>query len=332
MTWLGLLVCTVLILYSGSRLSKYGDIIADLSGLGRAWIGLMLMATVTSLPELITNVVAVTYADVPDIAVGNVLGACVLNLTFYAVLDAAQKKTPLSTSAHHGHTLSAGFGMFFITIVAMSLFVGEYMVTFGWVGAYSVIIALVYPVAMKVIFTYEKRQLAAFVKEVAAESEAGGISLRDALIRFSLNAAVVIVAALFLPSLGEAIAIETGLGQTFVGAIFIAIATTLPEIVVSLTAVRIGAADLAIGNLLGSNIFNIVILAIGDVLYIKGPLLAHVDIMHTVPALTALAMTSIAIVGLTYRADRKRLFLSWDSIGMILCYLSNLLMLYIIQK
>lgn len=77
---LGFIVCTAAIVYSGTRLSKYGDIIAEKMGLGRAWVGLVLLASVTSLPELITGISSVTFVVAPDIAVGDVLGSCIFNI------------------------------------------------------------------------------------------------------------------------------------------------------------------------------------------------------------------------------------------------------------
>ena len=99
--WLGFLICTAVIVYSGIRLSKYGDIIAEKTGLGRMWIGVVLMASVTSLPELVTGISSVTYAGVPNIAIGDVLGSCVFNMLILAFLDAIYKPMPISAKAHH---------------------------------------------------------------------------------------------------------------------------------------------------------------------------------------------------------------------------------------
>jgi cation:H+ antiporter len=121
------------------------------------------------------------------------------------------------------------------------------------------------------------------------------------------------------------------LGQTFVGNIFIAFSTSLPEVVVSVSAVKMDAVDLAIGNLFGSNIFNIFILALDDLFFIKGPILSFVQTSHTVSALSAITMTAIAIIGLTYRTEKKRLFLAWDSIGIVLVYVVNLMLLYMMR-
>jgi cation:H+ antiporter len=120
--WIAFIVCTSVIVYAGTRLSKYGDIIAEKTGLGRTWIGVVLMASVTSLPELVTGISSVTYADVPDIAVGDILGSCIFNMLILSFLDAIHRPTPISSKAHHGHVLSAGFGILLLSLVSMSLF------------------------------------------------------------------------------------------------------------------------------------------------------------------------------------------------------------------
>ena len=142
---------------------------------------------------------------------------------------------------------------------------------------------------------------------------------------------VVIIAAIFLPKIGEGIAETTGLGQTFVGNIFIALSTSLPEVVVSISAVKMEAIDLAVGNLFGSNIFNIFILAVDDMLFVKGPILSFVNTSHIISALSAILMTAIAIIGLTYRAEKKTLLLAWDSIGILLVYIANIMLLYMLR-
>jgi cation:H+ antiporter len=166
------------------------------------------------------------------------------------------------------------------------------------------------------------------MKEVATEYRYKDIPAKTAVINYVGNAVVVVAAAVFLPKIGIGIAESTGLGQTFVGNIFIAFSTSLPEVVVSLSAIKMDAIDLAIGNLFGSNIFNILILAIDDVLFFKGPVLFFASQEHIISALSAIAMTTIAIIGLTYRAEKKFLFLAWDSIGIIMVYFINILMLY----
>jgi cation:H+ antiporter len=130
---------------------------------------------------------------------------------------------------------------------------------------------------------------------------------------------------------GDIIAKKTGLGRAWIGVVLMASVTSLPEVVVSMAAVKMDAVDLAIGNLFGSNIFNILILAIDDIFFIKGPLLSFVNPNHIISALSAVAMTTIAIIGLTYRTEKKPLFLAWDSIGIVIVYFVNLMLLYMLK-
>lgn len=272
--WIEFMVCSAAIVYSGIRLSRYGNVIAEKTGLGGTWIGVVLMASVTSLPELVTGISSVTYANLPDIAAGDVLGSCVFNILILAVLDALHRTKPLSASAHHGNILSAAFGALLLCLIAVSILLGDREIRIGWVGYYSLASAGIYFIAIRLVYSYEKRQLSHFVKEIAGELKYRNIPMKAAVRNYTLNAFVVVAASVFLPKIGEGIAASTGLGQTFVGNIFIAVSTSLPEVVVSIAAVKTGAVDLAIGNLFGSNIFNIFILALDDIFFIKGPILS----------------------------------------------------------
>ncbi|MBI4710459.1 MAG: hypothetical protein HY759_05095 [Nitrospirae bacterium] len=186
-------------------------------------------------------------------------------------------------------------------------------------------------IAMRLIYFYEKKQITEYMKEIAVELKYKAVSTKTAVVHYSINAVIVIIAAVFLPKIGEGIAETTGLGQTFVGNIFIAISTSLPEVVVSIAAVKMDAVDLAIGNLFGSNIFNIFILAVDDMFFIKGPILSYVNSNHIISALSAIIMTAVAIIGLTYRAEKKRLLMAWDSIGILTIYIINLMLLYMLR-
>lgn len=332
MLWLGFLVCVSAIVFSGTKLSRYGDVIAEKSGLGRAWIGLILLASVTSLPELVTGIGSVTYAVVPDIAAGDILGSCVFNLLILAFLDVFHRRSPLSSMAHPGHILSAGFGLLLLSIVALGLFIRKPIALLSWIGPYSLIFVAVYFLAIKTIHAHEKKLVSISAEERVTELRYQNITLRTAVVHTILNACVVVLAAAFLPPIGKALARTTGLGQTFVGSIFIALATSLPEVVVSVAAVRMGAIDLAVGNLLGSNLFNILILAVDDIFFIKGPLLAFVGSNHMISALSAISMTAIVIVGLSVRSKKKRLLLAWDSLGIVLIYLTNLILLFTLSQ
>jgi cation:H+ antiporter len=134
----------------------------------------------------------------------------------------------------------------------------------------------------------------------------------------------VLGAGSWLPELADRLASAAGLSRSFVGTVFMAIATTLPEMAVTFGALRLGALDMAIGNLLGSNLFNVTILAVDDLFYTRGPLLADAAPVHASTAVTALVMTGLVMIGLVLRpAGRVLRLTSWVSIGLAAAYLVN---------
>lgn len=326
--WLQFIICAGVILFAGANLSRYGDIIAEKSGLGRTWIGVVLMASVTSLPELITGLSSVTLVDVPDIAVGDVLGSCMFNLLIIAFLDLICGPTPISSQIQAGQVLTAAFSTLLLSLVALSLIAGERLMPLGWFGLYSPIILVLYLAAMRAIFRYEQRRISEYVEELAEEAQYNHITAAQAYRGYAFNSILIVGAAVYLPYLGAAIAELTGLGQSFIGSALVALSTSLPEVVVSIAALRIGAVDMAVGNLFGSNLFNLAILALDDLLYLKGPLLSVVAGSHLVAAVAAIAMTSMAMIGVTYRATKKFFFFAWDALGMAMVYLLAMILIY----
>jgi cation:H+ antiporter len=330
MIWLQFLVTALVIVLAGMRLARYGDVLGEKSGLGRSWIGLVLVAATTSLPELFTGFGATALAPLPDIAVGDVLGSCMFNLLILSLMDAVQPE-PLSTRAHQGHALSIGFGLVLIGIAGLGLLGNSQVRAIGWVGLYSPVLIVVYLVSMRVIFAHERQRRARETHEVAEELHYAAIPMRTAALHYAGAAVFVVGAALWLPRLGAELARQTGLGEAFVGILFIAITTSLPEIVVSLAAVRIGAIDLGIGNVLGSNLFNLLILGLDDVFYRQGPLLAAADPSHGVAVLGVVMMNALFLIGLTYRVMTKRFAVAWDTGTMAAVYATAVLFLYVLR-
>lgn len=327
--WLQFLLCSAVIVVCGVNLSRYGDVIAEKTGLGRAWIGLVLMASVTSLPELITGITSVTVADVPDIAAGDVMGSCVFNLAIIALLDILQGRRPIFAKADSGHTLSAGFGLVLIGIASISILAGTSLPDLGPLGLSTPLILCVYAFGMRELFLNERKKMASFAADMAHHLQYERYTLGQAAIRYGLNAAVIVGAAIWLPFVADRIATETGLGQSFVGSVLVAMTTSLPELVVSIAALRIGAADLAIANLLGSNMFNIFVLAIDDVAFIQGALLNAVSQVHALTGLIAVVMTGIIMVSLELRREKKVFSrIGWDAAALLLAFGMSMFLLY----
>jgi cation:H+ antiporter len=202
----------------------------------------------------------------------------------------------------------------------------------GHVGLYTPVILIIYAVAMRTLFRYEAAQRAAFAAAAAERTEERypGITLRQAILRYLAAAAVVVAAGTALPFVGEQMAQLMGWHQSFVGTLFVAFATSVPEMVVTVAALRIGALDMAVSNVLGSNLFDIVIIAVDDLLFLRGPILQHVAPTHAVSALSAMIMSGIVVVGIFYR-PRTRLFraVGWTSLLLLTMYILNTVFLYL---
>jgi len=325
--WLFLqfLVCAALIAGAGFVLSKSADRIARATGLTGGWVGLALLGTVTSLPELASGISAVTLVAAPNLAVGNALGACVINLLFLVVVDALQRRQPIYREASAAHLLSAAFGVVMLGFVAMSLLLAHGAPALLHVGVYTPVLLGLYLLSLRSVFAHEH----ALQATVATGEDP--IALGPEWRRFGLAAIVVLAAGSWLPSIADALASSLGWSRSFVGTVFMAFATTLPEMAVTLSALRLRALDMAIGNLLGSNLFNVTILAIDDLAYTPGPLLTDASPVHAGTAVAAVIMSGLVMIGLVMRPQGRVLrVLSWVSVGLLATYAVNATLVFLL--
>jgi cation:H+ antiporter len=306
------LICAAVVIWSGGRLARYGEPIAECTGLGSTWIGLLLMAAVTSLPELITGASAVALFGAADIAAGDALGSCMFNLVILALLAGCTRASP-SVGLHPGHVLSAAFGIVQLGLVLLALAAGAVAPVLGWVGLHSLLFLGVWVLAMRVLLQFERRRTVESSTQLAAAVPWDPARKRRLFTLYAATAALLVAAAVVLPGLAEELARRTGLSQSLVGGLFVAAITSLPEVAVSWAAARVGALDMAAANLLGSNIFNVAILGLNDFLYTDGSLLVAVSPVHGATAATALTMTAVSIIALSAGASPKRRGFGWDS-------------------
>lgn len=334
--WLQFVACAALIGVAGYQLSRHGDAIAQRTGLSGSWIGLALLATVTSLPELATGITSVTVARAPNLAVGDALGSCVVNLVFLVLIDFFFRQQPVWRRASQGHVLAGAFGVVMLGFTLVSLLMGQVRpasglgpsaaaTSFGLSLTAPILLGL-YLVAMRTVFAYEREHRLPAQDEPAAALPA----LRSSVARFALAACVVAGAGIWLPFVASDLATAMAWNKSFVGSLFVAMVTSLPELAVTISALRLGALDMAIGNLLGSNLFNVFIIAVDDLFYRPGALLASVSALHAVTAGSAITMTGLAMVGLFFRPSGRVLrAVGWVSLGLLAMYLINTYVLYL---
>lgn len=308
LVWLKFLLCLVIILVAGTKLARYGDVIAKKTGLGGIWIGLVLLAGVTSAPELVTAVSSAALVGASDLALGTLLGSCLFNLAILALLDILCHPMPILSKASLRHIASAGLGILLIAIAAGSILAeGRFFgLALGWVGISSIIILIFYLAGVWGAFHFEHRQQLQPLQASPLQYEESPI--RTVWFKFAVAAVAIIGAGIWLSFVGNEIAEITGWGTSFVGSLFLAIATSMPELVVTVTALRLGAIDMAVADILGANMLDIAHIFAVDLFYIQGPVLGSVSSAHLITATVVTVMSLLVIVGLRFRQKRKTFF------------------------
>jgi len=334
MVWLEFLICVAIVIAASNMLSKYADVIAEKTGLGRAWVGAILLAGVTSLPELVSGVTAVTLLDAPNLAIGGIVGSNMFNVTLIALMDAAYQPGSILSKAQAGHVLAGGLGILLMSLIASSQLIGSALngTGIGGVSFVSLGVVVLYLFGARLLGRFERRRAMEALEQEAEVLHYDQISLRRTYLTFAAAALFVVVAGVWLSSIAERISDETGLGRSFVGAVFLGVSTSLPEIAASLSAVRLGAIDLAIGNVLGSNLFNVTLLAIYDVFDGAKNLWAAMSPANALASLVSIMMTAVVIISLIYRASpRTTVRVQWDAVALVSMYLGGLGLLYFID-
>jgi cation:H+ antiporter len=327
------LISAAVVVIAGMYLSRYGDFIARKTGLSGLWIGVVLVAAATSLPEVVADISA-AIIGVPDLAVGDILGSGMANMLVLAIISLfyqrIYRRPSLLREVTLTHATTATLAMLLTALTGIFMLVRLNVGVFN-VGIDTLILAVIYLTAMWTLFGHERAQrreklLTPELPEVAVGSER--ISLRGATIGFAAATLAIAVAAPSLVSSAKTIALQTGIGPTFMGTLFLGLVTSAPELAVSLSAIRIGAFDLAVGDIFGSNAFNIFILFLTDIAYRQGALLSAVSEAHIATALVLLILMSVGIIGLVFRAEKQYFLLVPDALLIIAIYVIGMFMLF----
>jgi cation:H+ antiporter len=306
------LAAALVIVVAGSFLTRFSDRIAALTGWGRAFVGGLLLAGATSLPELMVDLKAIEL-DLPDLAVGDLLGSSLFNLLILAVLDfafpSAFRRTAFSPKFLH-HALAAVLTILLTAIVGVGI-VSDLNLSFLGLSVFAWALGPVYLYGLRLIFL-EGQGVPPHAPATATENGAAGGWLRryPLLAAFSgylVSALVVALAAPYLVEAADGLARESGLGHSFVGTTLVALATSLPELAATLAAFRMGAPDLALGNVFGSNAFNMILFIPLDAMH-PGSLFDSVKGLHALTAFGIVAATSVAVMGQLYRKKQRSRF------------------------
>ena len=340
--WLQLAGAAIVILGASNFLAKSADVIAFKTGLGRAFIGVILLATATSLPELGTGVSSIALVDKPDLAVGDAFGSNLFNLLIIGLLDLFWRNGPILGSVSIAAVLIGSLGIVVISLAAAAMLIHSYTPAMGsWtLSPVSVLILGVFMIAMYLIYKFEQRPRNDGDYGVAASSEEegdvgeqyAGESLFRVSVIYALSAGFVVGAAIWLSISGEKVAEEMGWEASFMGTQFLAFSTSLPELAASFAAIRINAPELAITGVLGSNLFNMgFILFMDDVALVGAPLWDQVSSIHTLTAVIAVLMTAVVIVAVISRGrGRPNRFFTGEALVLIGLYVAASVLVFML--
>lgn len=321
------LVSGALVVLAGIALARHADTVAQATGLGRLWVGAVLLAGATSLPELTTDVVAVRLGA-PDLAVGDLFGSSMANMLILALIDLLPPRRRVLAHAAFDHALAASLAIALNALAGALILIRPQAHVWG-LGPGSLMLFVLYLAGTRAVYRHTHRETASVAAaQGAGHRGADRRGLRAALWRLAGAALVVLVAAPAFAWSAQGIATLTGLGNTFVGTWLVGFATSLPELAASLAAVRMGAFDLAVGNLFGSNALNMAIFLPLELVH-PGSLFSALDPGHALSALFAVILMSLGVAAIVFRAERRFSMLEPDSVLILLAYGSALWLTYL---
>ena len=262
MLYLFYIICAGLMVWLSNKASVYVDLLDKKTNLSGAFIGGVMLSAVTSLPELFTSLTSTVYLDKPGLCIGNILGSDLFNLTVLAALMLIFFKGYSSAKVAKSHiiiSIAVG-GIYLLTLLNwLGILSGELKF-----GSYTISILTLFIIILYILG----------VRYMAQDESAGDeddtdtkLTVKQIVTRFILVSIGIIAVSILVTNLTDKIAVKLGLGAGLAGALFLGVATSLPELVSTFSLFRLKNYNVGIGNIIGSNIFNFLILSIADICY-----------------------------------------------------------------
>src|SRR6056297_1877046 len=302
---------------AGTRLSRYADGIAREFGLGHALLGVVLLGGVTSLPEIAVAGTA-AFGGNAALAVNNLLGGFAMQVTVLAIADVAVRRSALTTAVPDPIVLMQGvLGIILVTTTCAAIGIGD--VAFAGAGLWTWAIAAMFVYSVRLLTRAESKPAWKIIgeppsPEIAASDPKRELSRARLILLTIVAAGVILAMGYVLSTSGEALADRTGLGDSFFGAVFVAISTSLPEISTVLAAVKLGRHVMAASDIFGTNLFDIGVIFLVDLFYPGGAVVNEVGMFSIVAGLIGIAVTAIYMVGLLERRDPAFAGIGFDSL------------------
>lgn len=319
-----------LVVYGGIQLTRLGDQFED-AGVSGGFVGTVLLALITSLPEFVATFSSIFRLDAPQLALGNIFGSNIFNLTILAFMDLFFIREVLYHKVNRFVTKSLAIGQMMTALALTGIFLNTSgfitMLTFEgknflMVSTFNLLILAIYILAFKTCTELDESDQSSLSEsdDYPEEQSPDHPSMTSISIKFFLYALVVVVAGVWLTDTCDDISAATGLGKTFIGSILLAFATSLPEATVCVTAMRLRNYTLVFGNILGSNIFNLFILTLADLGTTKTSILTIQNIeLNYITGFAFLLMSSCILLALNYHGSHR--VLKSISVAIVAIYL-----------
>lgn len=317
----------LMVWFAGARLAGYADTISQRTGIGQAMIGVLLLGAVTSLPEITTTSVAVASGN-PPMAVNNLIGGVAFQVVVIALADLFVGKGALTSMVPGPRVmLNAAVSIVLLVLVVLGVMVGDREVAGAGFGFFPLLIVSTYLLCIWQL----ARNAAARGWTPGSQSQDDlpavdkpDISTRKLALFTLLAAGVICLGGTIVTLATEGIAEQTGTDTAIMGLTLLAFATSLPELSTAIAAVRLRRAELAIGDILGGNMFDVTLILLIDVMA-AGPLVLHqVERSAMVSALLGILLTVLVLIGLLERRDKARFRMGYDSIAVLIVYFAGM--------
>ncbi len=337
---IGILFClaSAAVWVAGTRLIRFADVLSDRLHLAKSMMGLLIIASATSLPEIVTTVSG-SFSGNASLVINNLFGGIALQTAVLAIADYWARGSITHYPRKPDHLLEATFLLALMGLLWVVLISAE-PVELAGVGLGSTAIFLAYVIALYVLrkasvetdwVPIDLPHSTIDPLKVLTGERLEGWSTTKLQIGFFLACLGVFVAGICLMLLADQIADKSLLGRGFVGAVLLAGATSLPELSVTISAVRMGAYTLAISNIFGSNLIMIVLVVPADLIYQKSPILREADPTSQLALATGMIVTTIFMIGMIVRRKPMVGKLGIDSIAVLTVYIASMTGLYLLK-
>ncbi len=327
------IIGALVVAVAGSKMALLANLLADRTGLGEAVTGTLFLGLVTALPGL-TATVTTAMDELPVLTASNALGGIAIQTAFLSLADFAYRKANLEhAAASLSNMIQTGILIFLLSLILLGF--SSPNISLWHIHPMSFLLVACTVGAVNIIYHQHKNPMwhphrtAQTVYDIP-EKNIMQVSLAKLLFQFVPIAIAVLIGGYLVGKSAGVIALETGLGQSFVGAAFLAFATSLPELVTTISAVRVGALTLAVGDIVGGNVFDALFMAVGDIFYTPGSIYHALEVGPSEIFLVGLCilLNVTLLLGLLLRQEKGPGNIGVESSLMLIVYLASLVVLY----